>query len=196
MQSRLASRLGRRVALARAESCRAATSETARRHKRPQRLSGFAPPGNSRASRSWPTGLARRCATVTRPRRGPSAASAPVPTRSCPSAASSERADAADALAFPGGPHLRVESVLGAQGRLPRRVQARRRPCVRTPAGPTRRAVPTPVELFEVLARSNLAIAGAEHHSVTGVRTGAPLAFSSTTTNLAGSVLLALRPTT
>ena len=29
----------------------------------------------------------------------------------------------------------------------------------------------------------------------TGVRMGAPLAFSSTTTNLAGSVLLALRPT-
>jgi hypothetical protein len=28
------------------------------------------------------------------------------------------------------------------------------------------------------------------------VRMGAPLAFSSTTTNLAGSVLLALRPTT
>jgi len=53
VQSRLASRLGRRVALARGESCRAATSETARRHKRPQRLSGFAPPGNSRASRSW-----------------------------------------------------------------------------------------------------------------------------------------------
>jgi hypothetical protein len=38
---------------------------------------------------------------------------------------------------------------------------------------------------------------GAEHHwSCTGVRMGAPLAFSSTTTNLAGSVLLALRPTT
>src|SRR5262245_31658798 len=38
---------------------------------------------------------------------------------------------------------------------------------------------------------------GSEHHwSFTGVRTGAPLAFSSTTTNLAGSVLLALRPTT
>ena len=37
---------------------------------------------------------------------------------------------------------------------------------------------------------------GAEHHSFTGVRMGAPLAFSSTTTNLAGSVLLALRPTT
>ena len=36
----------------------------------------------------------------------------------------------------------------------------------------------------------------AERHSFTGVRTGAPLAFSSTTTNLAGSVLLALRPTT
>ena len=36
----------------------------------------------------------------------------------------------------------------------------------------------------------------AEHHSFTGVRTGAPLAFSSTTTNLAGSVALALRPTT
>ena len=34
------------------------------------------------------------------------------------------------------------------------------------------------------------------HHSFTGVRTGAPLAFSSTTMNLAGSVLLALRPTT
>src|SRR5262249_18144362 len=33
-------------------------------------------------------------------------------------------------------------------------------------------------------------------YSFTGVRTGAPLAFSSTTTNLAGSVLLALRPTT
>ena len=33
-------------------------------------------------------------------------------------------------------------------------------------------------------------------HSFTGVRTGAPLAFSSTTTNLAGAVLLALRPTT
>jgi hypothetical protein len=31
---------------------------------------------------------------------------------------------------------------------------------------------------------------GAEHHSFTGVRMGAPLAFSSTTTNLAGSVLL------
>jgi hypothetical protein len=30
----------------------------------------------------------------------------------------------------------------------------------------------------------------AKHHSFTGVRTGAPLAFSSTTTNLAGSVLL------
>jgi hypothetical protein len=37
---------------------------------------------------------------------------------------------------------------------------------------------------------------GAEHHSFTGVRMGAPLPFSSTTTNLAGSVLLALRPTT
>ena len=37
---------------------------------------------------------------------------------------------------------------------------------------------------------------GAEHYSFTGVRTGAPLAFSSTTMNLAGSVLLALRPTT
>ena len=37
---------------------------------------------------------------------------------------------------------------------------------------------------------------GAEHHSCTGVRTGAPLAFSRITTNLAGSVLLALRPTT
>src|SRR5438445_13702003 len=37
---------------------------------------------------------------------------------------------------------------------------------------------------------------GAEHHSFTGVRMGAPLTFSSTTTNLAGSVLLALRPTT
>jgi hypothetical protein len=37
---------------------------------------------------------------------------------------------------------------------------------------------------------------GAEHHSFTGVRMGAPLAFSSITTNLAGSVLLALRPTT
>ncbi len=41
---------------------------------------------------------------------------------------------------------------------------------------------------------------GAAHHwcesSFTGVRMGAPLAFSSTTTNLAGSVLLALRPTT
>ena len=36
----------------------------------------------------------------------------------------------------------------------------------------------------------------AEHHSFTGVRMGAPLPFSSTTTNLAGSVLLALRPTT
>src|SRR5215467_8318493 len=38
---------------------------------------------------------------------------------------------------------------------------------------------------------------GAEPHwSVTGVRIGAPLAFSSTTTNLAGAVVLALRPTT
>jgi len=37
---------------------------------------------------------------------------------------------------------------------------------------------------------------GVKHHSFTGVRTGAPLAFSNTTTNLAGSVLLALRPTT
>jgi hypothetical protein len=37
---------------------------------------------------------------------------------------------------------------------------------------------------------------GAEHHSFTGVRMGAPLAFSSTTTNLAGAVALALRPTT
>src|SRR5438552_17735943 len=37
---------------------------------------------------------------------------------------------------------------------------------------------------------------GAEHHSFTGVTTGAPLPFSNTTTNLAGSVLLALRPTT
>ena len=36
----------------------------------------------------------------------------------------------------------------------------------------------------------------AAHHSFTGVRMGAPLPFSSTTTNLAGSVLLALRPTT
>jgi hypothetical protein len=36
----------------------------------------------------------------------------------------------------------------------------------------------------------------AEHHSFAGVRTGAPLPFSSTTTNLAGPVLLALRPTT
>ena len=32
-------------------------------------------------------------------------------------------------------------------------------------------------------------------YSFTGVRMGAPLAFSSTTTNLAGSVVLALRPT-
>jgi len=42
--------------------------------------------------------------------------------------------------------------------------------------------------------------AGAWHQcfefSSTGVRTGAPLAFSRTTTNLAGFVLLALRPTT
>ena len=38
--------------------------------------------------------------------------------------------------------------------------------------------------------------ARSEHHSLTGLRIGAPLAFSSTTTNLAGSVLLALRPTT
>jgi hypothetical protein len=37
---------------------------------------------------------------------------------------------------------------------------------------------------------------GAEHYSFTGVRMGAPLPFSSTTTNLAGSVVLALRPTT
>jgi len=37
---------------------------------------------------------------------------------------------------------------------------------------------------------------GAEPHSCTGVRMGAPLAFSSTTTNLAGAVVLALRPTT
>jgi hypothetical protein len=36
----------------------------------------------------------------------------------------------------------------------------------------------------------------APHWSCTGVRMGAPLAFSSTTTNLAGSVVLALRPTT
>ena len=41
------------------------------------------------------------------------------------------------------------------------------------------------------LSRENESI-----YSFTGVRTGAPLAFSSTTTNLAGSVLLALRPTT
>ena len=34
-----------------------------------------------------------------------------------------------------------------------------------------------------------------EHYSFTGMRTGAPLAFSSTTTNRAGSVLLVLRPT-
>ena len=40
------------------------------------------------------------------------------------------------------------------------------------------------------------AVRGAEHHSFTGVRTGAPLAFRNTTTNLAGSVVLALRPTT
>jgi hypothetical protein len=33
-------------------------------------------------------------------------------------------------------------------------------------------------------------------YSFTGVKMGAPLAFSSTTTNLAGSVVLALRPTT
>jgi hypothetical protein len=33
-------------------------------------------------------------------------------------------------------------------------------------------------------------------YSFTGVRIGAPLPFRSTTTNLAGSVLLALRPTT
>ena len=37
---------------------------------------------------------------------------------------------------------------------------------------------------------------GAERHSFTGVRIGASLPFNSTTTNLAGSVLLALRPTT
>ena len=37
---------------------------------------------------------------------------------------------------------------------------------------------------------------GTEHHSLTGVWRGAPLPFSSTTTNLAGCVLLALRPTT
>ena len=37
---------------------------------------------------------------------------------------------------------------------------------------------------------------GAEHHSFTGVRMGAPLPFRNITTNLAGSVLLALRPTT
>ena len=37
---------------------------------------------------------------------------------------------------------------------------------------------------------------GAEHHSFTGVTMGAPLPFSNTTTNLAGSMLLALRPTT
>jgi hypothetical protein len=34
-----------------------------------------------------------------------------------------------------------------------------------------------------------------EHHSFTGVRTRAPLPFNNTTTNLAGSVLLTLRPT-
>src|SRR6185436_11186147 len=42
-------------------------------------------------------------------------------------------------------------------------------------------------------------VALAHHYgasSFTGVRMGAPLPFSSTTTNLAGSVVLALRPTT
>ena len=34
------------------------------------------------------------------------------------------------------------------------------------------------------------------HSHSTGTRMGAPLAFSSTTTNLAGAVVLALRPTT
>src|SRR5262249_49184385 len=37
---------------------------------------------------------------------------------------------------------------------------------------------------------------GAAYHSCTGVRMGAPVAFSSTTTTLAGAVVLALRPTT
>ena len=37
---------------------------------------------------------------------------------------------------------------------------------------------------------------GAERHSFTGLKMGAPLAFSSTTTNRAGSVLLTFRPTT
>src|SRR5262249_45336730 len=46
------------------------------------------------------------------------------------------------------------------------------------------------------LAKSGGGVHGAAHHSFTGVRMGAPLAFSSTTTNLAGSELLALRPTT
>ena len=54
-----------------------------------------------------------------------------------------------------------------------------------------------PAEHWKHLRTSNVVEPhGAEHHSFTGVRMGAALAFSSTTTNLAGSVLLALRPTT
>ena len=62
---------------------------------------------------------------------------------------------------------------------------------VAEPAGSTERGSP------KILRGSVVGgVDGAEHHSLTGVRIGAPLVFSSTTTNLAGSVLLALRPTT
>ena len=47
-----------------------------------------------------------------------------------------------------------------------------------------------------ILAAGVAGCTAAEHYSLTGVKSGAPLPLSSTTTNLAGSVLLALRPTT
>jgi hypothetical protein len=49
---------------------------------------------------------------------------------------------------------------------------------------------------MRVARRAAARAARCQRHSFTGVKMGAPLPFNSTTTNLAGSVLLALHPTT
>ena len=53
-----------------------------------------------------------------------------------------------------------------------------------------------PITIRLRLERDRLTPPCPSNSHFTGTRMGAPLAFSSTTTNLAGSVLLALRPTT
>jgi hypothetical protein len=63
------------------------------------------------------------------------------------------------------------------------------------PAPHVRMAGSAPQPTFQTACLGRV-VRRSEHHSFTGVRMGAPLALSSTTTNLAGSVLLALRPTT